>query len=154
MRKIILLAITIIFSTQINSFSQALDELYAKLDEDQKEEIYLIDFEFNLKPNKEQRHSIVLSKRTLYGWYAYLSEKKQIQITLYDDYENLISHNKSTDEGLVSFTTRCNKTGIYHLFIKNTSEENVNSTILLTFAGRFKPKDIEKIIPKVEQQKK
>lgn len=147
MKKIIILTITIFFCTQSNIFSQTLDELYAKLSKTQQENIYLKDFEFNLEPGELQRYSVVLSKRTLYAWYAYVSEKNQFQLTLFDDQENVIFHNKSSDEGVVSFTIKCNKTKVYHLFIKNTSSKPLNSTVLLTFAGKFKPKDIDEITP-------
>ena len=151
MKKIIIIFITLFFGVLIKSFAQNIDEIKAKLDEASKEHTYLKDFHFNLEPGENTNYSIVLRKKTTYGWYMYIEQKDQLQITLDNGHGNIIFLNKKNNIGIINFTTKCNKTAVYNLHVKNISNETINSMVLLTFSGMFKPKDIEEIKPIIKQ---
>lgn len=151
MKKITITFIALFFGVQINSFAQNIDEIREKIHEASKSETFLKEFDSFIKPYGEIKSSIVLSKNRLYKWYTYVNDPDQLQITLYDSHKNILFQNKSDTKGVLSFSTKCNKTAVYHMYIKNLSDKEVSNIVLMTFAGMFEPKDKEKIMPIVEQ---
>ncbi|MBI9053618.1 MAG: energy transducer TonB [Bacteroidales bacterium] len=148
MKKIFILIIAFSLGFSFNSNAQNEDEIKAKLITASGEEMYLKDFMLTIKPGEESISSVVLSKRTTYGWYVFIN--KDLEIALLDDNENVLLNPKLFDNEIASLTLRCNKTGIYHLHIKNISQKTITTGVLLTFAGKFEPKNLEAIAPKVQ----
>lgn len=151
MRKIIITLLSLVLLSNINLFAQKNEPILEKLLNAAGDEIYLKDFHFNLEPGENANYSIVLSKKKTYGWYTYIEQKDQLQITLDNDHGNIRFLNNLNNVGIINFTTKCNKTAVYNLSVNNISNETINSIVLLTYAGKFKPKDIEEIKPIVKQ---
>lgn len=148
MKKIIIFKV-LLLGIQLNSFAQGIDEKRTKIHHEIEDETILKEIDNHINPNGETRNSLVLSKNTLYKFYTYINDPADIKITLYDEHENIMFHNKSTDQGVVSFSLKCNKTAVYHLFINNLTTQELSNVIVLTFAGIFEPKDLSKITPEV-----
>lgn len=151
MKKITISCLILFFGVITNSFAQSIDEMRKEIHEVSKDETFLKEFDSHITPNGEIRNSVVLSKNRLYKWYTYIHDPNKQQITLYDSHENIVFQNKSDQKGVVSFSSKCNKTAVYHLSIKNLTNQEISNIFILTFAGLFEPKDIEKITPEVTQ---
>ena len=151
MRKITITLLSLVLLSNINLFAQKNEPILEKLLNAAGDEMYLKDFHFNLEPGENANYSIVLSKKKTYGWYTYIEQKDQLQITLDNGHGNIRFLNNSNNVGIINFTTKCNKTAVYNLSVNNISNETINSIVLLTYAGKFKPKDIEEIKPIVKQ---
>ncbi len=147
MKKIIIIFIAFLFGLNSISFAQSIDEMRKEIHNESKDESFLKEFDSHLTPNGEIKSSIVLSKNTKYKFYTFINDPNDIKIHLYDKYENILFQNKSDEKGVVSFSLKCNKTGVYQLFMKNLTNKELSNIFILTFAGRFEPKDIEEITP-------
>ena len=141
MKKIIITFLSFVLLFNINSFAQKNDPILQKLLEAAGDKMYLKDYPFELEPGEEKQFPVHLNKRTVYEWYAFLSEYKQFQITLFNDaHANIIFQNKETAIDIINFSIKSSKPGKYILNIKNTSDKPIKSTILLTYSGKFNPK--------------
>ena len=149
MNKIIITLIALFLGIQINSFAQNVDEMRKEIQEEIKDETFLKEFDSHLEPNREMRFSVVLSKNTLYKFYTFVNNPNDIKINFYDSKENVVFHNKSDQKGVLSFSMKCNNSAVYHLHVKNLTEKELSNIVILTFAGKFQSKDIEKIMPEV-----
>ena len=153
MKKIIITLISLLFLSNINLYAQKNDPILNKLGNASGDNTFLKNFKFDLEPGERVSYSIVLSKKTWYGWYIFM-QKNQLEIMLIKDNRNALILDKSSNninKDVIKFSTKCNKTGVYDLNIKNISNEKVSSAVLLTFEGKFEPKDIEKIKPVIEK---
>ncbi len=128
---------------------QGIDEMRKEIQEEIKDETFLKEFNSHLEPYSKFRSSVVLSKNTLYKFYTFVNNPDDIKINLYDNKENVLFHNKSDQKGVISFSMKCNHTGVYHLHVDNLTDKQQNNIVVLTFAGKFQSKDIEKITPEV-----
>ena len=66
MKKSYIIVLSIFFGVQVNSFSQNHDEIVDIIG-NESVGTYLKDFEIDLEPDKTERYSVVLSKKTKYG---------------------------------------------------------------------------------------
>lgn len=139
MRKITILFLSFVLLFNIHSFAQTNDPILEKLLNAAGDKTYLKDYPFELNPGKTIQFPVHLNKRTVYEWYAFLSEYKQFQITLYDEYASVIFQTKEDAKDIINFSIKSNKSGKYLLLITNTSDEPIKSTILLTYNGKFNP---------------
>jgi len=153
MYKITIILIAFFFGVQINSNAQSIDEMREEIQKEIQDEAFLKEFDSHLNPKSKIRSSVVLSKHTLYKFYTYVNDPDEIKITIFDGKENIIFHNKSVQKGVLSFSLKCNKTAVYHLHVDNLTDKEQSNIVILTFAGKFHSKDIEKIAPEVSNRK-
>lgn len=137
MKKITIISSLLLLLSTTNIFSQN-DAILDKLVKEAGENIYLKDFQFELKPGEEKQFfPIYLNKRTLYEWYADL-KNGLIKVSLFDKFGNTIFMSKDTDQGIISFSVKSNKDSKYILNVKNLTMEKVQSTILVTTKKKLK----------------
>ena len=147
MKKIIIILIVLFFTgVQFSSFAQSIDEMRTLINNKMGDETFLKEFDSHLKPNSIMRSSVVLSKNTEYKFYTYVNSPEDIEIKLYDKGEdNNFFQGKSYKKGVVSFSFKCNNTGVYHLFVKNLTDKELENIVALTFVERFEKKSEETI---------
>lgn len=150
MKKIILLIISI-FCLQSIVFSQSIDEMRKEIQKESKDEKLLKEFNSYIVAYSELKNSIVLSKNTWYKWYTYVTDPELIQISLSDNNDHPIFQNKSNQNGVISFSFKCNKTNVYNLSIRNLSSKDISTIVEIYFVGMFEPKNIDKITPIIEE---
>ncbi|MEE4197260.1 MAG: energy transducer TonB [Bacteroidales bacterium] len=106
---------------------------------------YLKDFQANLKPLEEERYSVVLSKNSIYELSVFQKKQGTFTIELLENkQEGKISPTITEHREFIEshqFTIR--ETGVYHILLKNVSEETESTVVLLNFLD--KTTDIQKI---------
>lgn len=136
MRKITILIIAILFGVTQNSFSQNHDEIVDIIG-NESVGTYLKDFKINLEPNKTERYSVVLSKKTKYGLNFYQTEPNQLQILINDKEDYSVEGGSiPAQTGVTKFDFYCIKTGVYHIKIKNLSNKHIKTAFILTFIDK------------------
>ena len=158
MNKIIITLIALFLGIQINSNAQGINEKDNKITSDKILEILnyelngtgLIDFKINLKPNNEARHSLVLSKSTIYSLSIYQDEPNQFEINLFKSKSKEPIEPSSTQvkDKIISSVYPIEETGVYHLIVKNISKKQLETVTLLSFIERITEQDSEEIIKK------
>ncbi len=101
--------------------------------------IYLKDFQINLEPNNEARHSLVLSKNTIYSFSVYQNEPNQFELKLFKkkSKEPIVPSSTQVNNKITSLEYTINETGVYHLFVKNNSTKQSKTVALLSFIKRI-----------------
>lgn len=152
MQKITTIIIWAILIFSFSSLNAQNSPVLNKLILEAGDNTYLKDFKFELKPGEEKQfYSIQLKKRTLYEWYAYLADYKQLKITLYNNFGYTVFQSKETDKGIINFSVKCNKDSKYVLNIKNISKQAIKSTILLTSRKKLNEDETLVTNPKLEK---
>lgn len=142
---------------QLTSFSQNTDEIVDKLGTASKG-TYLKDFAMDINPGEKASFSMVLSINTKYEFSYYEHETDQLQFNFYKDgeqkqessnyVESLDSEKQSYDinphkiiklKNITQHEYIISETGIYHMFVKNLTSENLKTVVLLSFIERIKP---------------
>lgn len=152
MKKISLLFITIQFITIYNLAAQNKDEIRTEIYKKIKDKTVLKEFDSNITPNGEIKNSLVLSKNSIYGWYTYLQEPNQLQISLHDSNETFLFQNKTNETGIMGFITQCDKTGVYQLEVKNLTNKEISNIVVLTYEGKIEAKNSDSMIPLTENK--
>lgn len=151
MKKYILIILTLVFVNISYATTPEEHPDLKKLIDAAGKDTYLKDFPFELKPGEHIQFPIQLNKRTLYNWYANMKDYKQFRLTLYDNYGNTVYKTKAKTIGIFNFSTKSNKASKYILNIKNTSESNLSSTILLTSVRKLNKDETIVQNPKLEK---
>lgn len=146
MRKIILLTIAII-SACISLLAQENDPIRKKVLEATEEYNFLKDFNIKVKPNMESRYSIVLSKNTIYNFSYYEEEPNQIELKLFTVSDTIKSKiNRVNQVNQFNYTPE--NTGVYHLFVKNITNKEIETNVLLSFLDQVEKTEIISITKK------
>jgi len=143
MNKIIITLIALFFGVQINSSAQNIDKnTYQELTDIvgcASNATFLKDFKINLEPNNEARHSVVLSKNTIYSLSFYQNETNQFDVKLYENKskEPITPLSTKVNNKITIFEYEINETAIYHLFVKNISAKQSKTVVLLSYIEKF-----------------
>ena len=145
MRKIIIPLITVLL-TSVNLFAQEKDPILQKLLDASGEDMYLIDFPYELNPNSTTSFSAVLSKNTIYRLYFYQEVENEIIYKIDQDNDrNVQGGNINAQPGITYVDIILPKTAVYFIKISNLSRTKINRHLLLTFQNKTKetPERIE-----------
>jgi len=135
MKKIIFIAITLLFGFQINLTAQDSEAILDKLNRLDEKSTYLKDFKFEIEPNSNVKYSILLSKGTYYEFAIYQNHAKQFDFELYKDKSetNLVTEKNEFPDQILKTNYFNKHTGVYHLVIRNKSNTLAKSVLLLSF---------------------
>jgi TonB family protein len=100
---------------------------------------YLKDFQINLEPNSEARHSLVLSKYIKYSFSFYQNEPNQFEVKLLENKTKkpVTPSSIEVNDKIRSSEYTINETGVYLLFVKNNSTKQAKTVTVLSFIERI-----------------
>lgn len=143
MKKNIITIVILILISIANLIGQEDNPILTKLFDDVGETTFLKDFNIKVDSRSESQISFVLSKNSIYSMAVYQPESNIFEINLYPKKSKVpkkpleINYNKTSTEK--KYTIK--ETGVYHLELKNNSDNPLNSMILLSFVGKLKNND-------------